>query len=105
MSLVCGCDIDEGPKVYRDSWPVARKEHQCCECGRTIDIGKEYHYECGIWECGAEQYKTCVDCAGLWESLSSIGFCIIYTELKSAYYEYLHDYLGIKNIPINHLTK
>lgn len=76
--MECGCEIDinEGcnlPKFdIREESPVARKEHVCCECGRTIRKGERYLRESCIWEeTGPATMKTCTDC----ESVRDKYFC------------------------------
>lgn len=54
--------IDEMVNIIRESDPTARKEHKCCECGRTIKIGEEYHYEFGVLAGDKCTYKTCSGC-------------------------------------------
>jgi hypothetical protein len=61
----------EMPSVYSESTPTARKEHKCCECGGTIQIGEKYHYCHGIWDGRASTYKVCVDCDSLRKSLDA----------------------------------
>ena len=60
----CYCDYD-APSVYRESRPIARKEHQCCECGRAIEVGTQYLYAWGIWEARAGTFKRCPACLRL----------------------------------------
>ena len=48
----------------------ARKEHKCCECGRTISVGSKYEYFSGKIEGGMEYYHTCIDCANIRSGLA-----------------------------------
>lgn len=59
------CDDAEPPEVYRDSHPVARKEHRCCECRGTISPGEQYSRFEGLWDGRFRTYKTCADCQEL----------------------------------------
>lgn len=67
----CACIIEcEGePFIYfRNSFPVARKEHTCIECGKVIKAGEKYENAFGIFRDGgkrAESYKTCMGCYNL----------------------------------------
>lgn len=83
----CYCDAD-APRVYRESWPTARRNHKCCECGRTIAAGETYQHVSGLWENGFESYKTCERCADLRDSLADVA-CPAFTDLKNEYREYL----------------
>jgi hypothetical protein len=38
MSMILGCDRT----------PVARKKHQCCFCGCSINAGEKYLYRTGV---------------------------------------------------------
>lgn len=42
--------------------PIARKEHTCSECGRTIHKGETYNRAGGMTEYGFDWYKTCIHC-------------------------------------------
>lgn len=43
----------------------ARKQHKCCECYKTIQVGEHYEFSSGIWEGCPESHKTCGYCANL----------------------------------------
>lgn len=59
---MCDC---EGPKAS-NTWVVkkARKAHDCCECGDTIEIGSPYQITSGIWDEFVGSFKTCLLCVG-----------------------------------------
>ena len=94
MSLSCGCDLYDGPTVFREKMVKARKQHVCYECGKRIEIGEEYQYIFGVWDGDASSFHTCEPCADLRESLEGIGFCSTYGDLKSDHAEYLSEYVG-----------
>jgi len=58
--------------------PIARKEHRCCECGKTIKKGERYSYLGGL--CRDEYYysqcfamfKTCLKCEKVWDEILKI---------------------------------
>lgn len=60
----CDCSIDgyDDAKVYREEFPVARKQYRCCECGETINPGQKYHKAVGLWDLGWDTYRTCMPC-------------------------------------------
>jgi len=103
MSLMCGCDYEDGPSVLNEKFVKAKKSYKCCECGARINIGDEYQYTFGVWDGLASTYHTCEACAGVEISLSAMGFCFSYGYLREAYWEYLHEYLGLTEFPKNHL--
>lgn len=47
--------------------PVARKAHQCDQCGRTINPGERYYRweQASDYSGGIETYKTCEQCRRL----------------------------------------
>ena len=56
------CSCDEGPAIYWESWPKARKTHTCCECGSKIDPGEQYYRLSGVWEGQFSTFKMCMVC-------------------------------------------
>lgn len=90
--LSCECDADVGPSVYDGRTVVARKEHKCTECGRTINPGEEYEYVFGVWDGAAQTFKTCEECEGLGQSLVELGFCIEHGGIRETHQEYLSVY-------------
>lgn len=78
MSCSCAIEVDHdgGPRFISESYPVARKKHKCCECGRSIPKGEKYEYVRGCWDGYFSTYRTCLDC----ESIRKALFCsYIYT--------------------------
>ena len=51
------------PSAITRTWPKARVEHTCCECGRTIGRGEKYERVTGIWDGSASSYTTCLLCS------------------------------------------
>ena len=78
---MCYCSIDDGPSVYWEHWPIAKKQHVCCECGSTIDPGEKYYLLKGIWEGDFETYKQCRICKNVWDEAISVIECICFGEL------------------------
>lgn len=52
----------ESPSFYNESYPKARKQHRCCECGRAIAKGEKYRRVSGKWEGDLATYSTCRRC-------------------------------------------
>jgi hypothetical protein len=80
-------DHDSGPECSSERTIVARIEHECCECDRTIEKGEAYELVRGKWDGMFNEFKTCMDCQSakevfccsfiytrLWEDLRSILF-------------------------------
>lgn len=60
----------EAPSVFSCEIRTARKEHRCCECHRTINIGDRYQMVKGIWDGKAGRFKTCHPCADLRDEIN-----------------------------------
>jgi hypothetical protein len=58
---MCSTDYDS-PSFYLSKFPVARKEHACSECSRTIKPKEVYKYTFGVWEKRVDVFKTCSHC-------------------------------------------
>ena len=72
MTCTCILDVDVGEpiEVLRESYPIARKQHVCYECGKTIAIGERYFKEATVF-CGKfEVYKTCLECLSIRDNLT-----------------------------------
>jgi hypothetical protein len=58
--------------TYNQTWRIARKDHVCYECGRTISKKEKYQYTFGVWGGDVNTYKTCEHCVvgqkWLWET-------------------------------------
>ena len=67
--------------------PIARKEHRCEECGRTIEPGEQYHRQCNIADDGPITWKGCRQCAAFLNDLWTAG---LHGEYET-YYPYLSD--------------
>lgn len=98
----CGCSIDfdndNGPEFLHDSYPTARKQHKCCECGKTIAPGEKYLRETGKWD-DIKTFKTCTDC----ESIRDAYFCghayrhvleDLYYDIRESFGEYADSRLA-----------
>ena len=83
-----------------DNKPTAKKEYECCECGRTIKRGEKYFYFVGAWrEDGSGKffhaYKICLMCQKDWDEIIDVFYdngnydvlCIVYGLLDQAIQE------------------
>ena len=87
----CSCDYDgDVPEFFARRVKKARKEHRCCECGATIQVGEQYEYIAGKWDGEISSFKTCLTCSRI-----RSDYCAPYTGLREILYEMLGcDYLG-----------
>lgn len=59
---MCGCEFDEGPKVFEQTLRIASLRHVCCECAASINP-REWYHECeGLWDGLWSRFKTCLKC-------------------------------------------
>lgn len=61
----CSCEIFDGGEsadFYKIFYPVARKDHKCCECNSIIQPGKKYEKIKGLWDGEFLTFKTCLSC-------------------------------------------
>lgn len=67
MSISCDCSAEgyDGPEVFREEHPTARKTYRCYECGGEIKPGQKYHKETGLWEGRWETFRICKPCVGI----------------------------------------
>lgn len=59
---MCMIDDADGWTVFHASEPVARIEHRCGDCGRTIVPGERYHRGEGLYEDYWSTNKVCGHC-------------------------------------------
>ena len=91
----CSCiyvDSDNAPDFYRDRMLIARKEHTCGECGRTIEPGETYETFSGKWNFTFSTHKTCIECL----SIRNAFFCEswIFGKIHEDLWEHIMDLAG-----------
>ena len=59
----------ELPDVFRETFPRARKDYRCCECGERIAPGYRHHLATGKWAGEWLSYRTCGGCHDVREEL------------------------------------
>ena len=74
---MCYCEPGEGPRVFRETNPTARKKHLCCECGSEIDPGEKYWRVSGLWD-DWQTFKTCEVCQKIKEMAYKKYDCIAF---------------------------
>jgi hypothetical protein len=55
-------DYGEDNEFYAESFPLARKEHRCCECRRTIKPGERYQRCAGKSDGSFWAERSCAEC-------------------------------------------
>ena len=58
------CDEGERPEFAKETFPVARKQYRCCECGSDIDKGEKHQCIRGLWD-NFQTFRTCLICANV----------------------------------------
>lgn len=77
MIISCDCSIDasdSSPDIYNESYKVARKQHTCYECHRTIEPKEKYHSVTGLWDGAWSTFKTCLGCSRIRKRFCPHGF-------------------------------
>ncbi len=74
ISCDCSVDVDEDPELYNESLRTARKQHTCCECGRTIEPGEQYQVAAALWDGEWATFKTCLGCSRIRNRFCPGGF-------------------------------
>ena len=70
---------DHGPEFSCTTFPVAAKEHECCECGEVISKGTKHEVVKGKWDGYFSQHRTCMACKNVRDNMMSCGW--VYGEL------------------------
>lgn len=89
------CDLEDGPKVYSWTEPVARKDHKCCECHALIRNGQKYFKAKGCWDgvwSTFRQHLLCMDACMYARDKLNTGECIGFGTLFE-YYKDCKDWL------------
>ena len=78
----------DSAEFYKTEYPVAAKDHKCCECRRPILKGETYEVTRALYDGLWGTYKTCVECieirtqlfcegwlfGGMWEGIEDQAF-------------------------------
>ncbi len=93
MPCSCGTRYDiDYPELYHESFPVAKKEYKCCECGEPIKPGQKHHAATGFWEGDWLTYRTCMTCYRIREDYCGGEF--VFGELRDTLLQCLElDYI------------
>lgn len=57
------CYDAEPLQMGKETFPSARKEYVCCECGSTIDIGEKHQCFTGLLDGVWVTFRTCIPCS------------------------------------------
>lgn len=73
---MCMVDDADGWEFYSERHGMARKQHTCDECRRTIYIGEVYRAAVGKYDGEMQRFATCVHCliAGEWLVRACSGY-------------------------------
>ncbi len=73
---MCMFDDAESATVLSSKDRVAKKNHTCGECHRTIDTGEKYHTDVYKFDGQVSRHKTCMHCmvARQWLSYECAGW-------------------------------
>lgn len=91
-------DYCEWPDFYTTKWPIAKKEHKCCECYAPIKVGERYGNFTGKWPGDKirthKQHLICeMACRFIRDKIQD-GECIGFGELWEIWDEYKAKHNG-----------
>ena len=87
------CDID-APEFYHETFPVARKQHWCCECNAPIDVFEKHLYARGKNEGDFWHVRQHMVCRELCMLIRSVHDCICFGDLKEYFGDYGEDLIA-----------
>lgn len=77
MNATCcplsGCDGDASGFI-KSAFVKSRKEHQCCECLKTIAVGETYESVRVLWDGSFDVFKTCTTCSEIRNHFACDGY-------------------------------
>lgn len=78
--------------------PQARKEHLCCECGRAIRVGEQYHFWSGLAAGRWNTYHQCRQCvaAAAWLMRECGGY--VFTEVLEELVEHWEEETAFQSV-------
>jgi hypothetical protein len=65
---MCQISVDDYCAVWKNSYPVARKQHKCQCCGMAIEKGEKYLKHFNVYDGYPSDERACMVCATLWET-------------------------------------
>lgn len=82
----------------RETKYTARKNYECCECGKTIKKAEQYFYIVGKWDDDEIQtFRMCLNCNEIWNKIVRVfeengeDAGVVYTMLGEAIYEAIEE--------------
>lgn len=90
---MCMIDDCEPNEFFVGKSPIAAKEHICCECGRTIARGEQYHYAVGKSDGRLWTAKQCAHCSKAAELLSEHCGGFLYGGVYEDLSDHVHEIL------------
>lgn len=74
MDSCCCIDFDGYNDVCDSSVVKARKQHKCCECDNSIEVGSIYKRTSVLFDGSWSKYKTCARCANVASEFMKCGY-------------------------------
>ena len=94
-------DTGDSPTVgWSETFRLARKDHWCGECGRTITAGEHYWYASGVSDHRGFSAKTCEHCHVMSEWLVNNCMGYIYSQQVEDFREHSEACLPMLRIVV-----
>lgn len=94
---MCNIEDAEASTFHRQVTRIARKEHSCYECGRTIRLGESYSDEAAMWDFTVETMRICPQCVAargwLSDECGGYVFGTVFEELRE-HFDQGHKEIG-----------
>lgn len=96
-------DYCEWPEFFTTKWPVAKKDHKCCECRAPIKVGERYGNFTGKWPGDKirtyKQHLICEMACRYIRDKFQDGECIGFGELWEVWDEYKQTSASVSKWP------
>jgi hypothetical protein len=96
--------VDYEWRSLGETQPVARKEHRCSDCGRTIQVGERYKRHVFISDEGLENCVQCDRCKAATNWLDLVCGGWLYNAVNEDIAEHWGEHPEFRSLALGHLV-